>query len=245
MRTVFMKLWGVAGARRKYASTVSSEDRNGQANGNARPTSSSSGFGTRTSPPPAFQVLEEEDRLGNNRTPCPHSYTQSSPLASPRSPTKSHGRFFSGLTSGLVADDAPALQEQPSLDARMMTCSQSKKRKRDSLRVIVPESNKQTGLTTSPRKARMRAFGRSFSQAPDLRSASQLARCRKGARSFWWRNSMRNWLQCLGRLHGVTPQNILRPDYVFIAFLRFTDRRSQPLFPFPLPLRHLLIALIR
>ena len=96
MRTVSMKLWGVAGARRKYASTVSSEDRNGQANGNARPTSSGSGSGTRTSPPPAFQVLEEEDRVGNNRTPCPYSYTQSGPLASPRSPTKSPGRFFFG-----------------------------------------------------------------------------------------------------------------------------------------------------
>ena len=84
-----------------------------------------------------------------------------------------------------------------------MTCSQSKERKRDSLHVIVPESDKQTGLTTSPRKARMGAFGRSFSQAPDLRSASQLARCRKGARSFWWRSSTRNWLQYLGRLHGI------------------------------------------
>ena len=94
MRIVSMKHRGIAGVPRKRASTVSSENRNQHANGNARPTSSGSDSGAHASPPPVFQALEEEDRMGNNRTPRLNFYIQSSPPAAPMSPKKSHGHFL-------------------------------------------------------------------------------------------------------------------------------------------------------
>ena len=55
-------------------------------------------------------------------------------------------------------DNAPTPQEQPSLDAKVMTCSWPKERKREMLHIVVPESDKQTDLAGSPCKARIRAL---------------------------------------------------------------------------------------